>query len=130
MTRRSARQYAVALQTAYRDATDPDRPIVVRNFLRLLTRRRATKLLPRIFDHLQTLADQAAGTTRVLAWSARAGDQTRLGAALRRVLGDTVVDVMSNPALVGGLKLQIGDLQIDGTVRGRLERLQTHLAQS
>ena len=51
-------------------------------------------------------------------------------ATLSRLAGSPVeLQVTVDPALLAGVKVQIGDLQVDGTARGRLERLREHVVQ-
>ena len=41
--------------------------------------------------------------------------------------GRIALDVQVDPSLLGGLIVRVGDRLIDGSVRGRLERLRTRL---
>lgn len=55
--------------------------------------------------------------------------QTELTSAVRkRVARDVAVAWKTDEALIGGAIIRAGDLVIDGSVRGELERLQTALA--
>ena len=52
-----------------------------------------------------------------------------LKAALRRRFGREVeVDTAVDPSLIGGVLIDAGDVVIDGSLRGKLERLQAALA--
>ena len=52
-----------------------------------------------------------------------------LGESLRRKLGrDARMTFSTDPALLGGALIKAGDLIIDGTVRGRLEKMAGALA--
>jgi F-type H+-transporting ATPase subunit delta len=52
----------------------------------------------------------------------------RLAAALRgRLKRDIRLHCSTDPALIGGAVVRSGDLLIDGSLRGKLERLQTEL---
>jgi F-type H+-transporting ATPase subunit delta len=54
--------------------------------------------------------------------------QRRLSESLGRVAGAPVdLEVTIDPELIGGAVVQIGDLQVDASARGRLERLREHL---
>lgn len=127
MKRLTANQYARALVAAYHEAPAKDRSKIVSGFFQFLIRRRAMKLLSRIMRHVQALQDEKSKTTRVSVWSANPIDIKSLSAALDKTLGKTVIDAQTDPALLGGLRIQIGDTQIDGTLRNRLNRLQTQL---
>jgi F-type H+-transporting ATPase subunit delta len=65
-------------------------------------------------------------------WSARPlsdGDAERLTAALSRMYGQTVhINVIQDPQVLGGLRIEIGDEVIDGTVRTRLDDARRRLA--
>lgn len=55
--------------------------------------------------------------------------QNRLGEALSRIYGRTVrTDLVIDPSVVGGLRVQIGDEIIDGTILSRLGQAQRLLA--
>ena len=56
-------------------------------------------------------------------------DRERLQAALSRQYGHQVhLNVIVEPELLGGMRVEIGDDVIDGTVRGRLEDARRRLA--
>jgi F-type H+-transporting ATPase subunit delta len=55
----------------------------------------------------------------------------RVAGDLRRRYGaDLATDFAVNPALIGGLRIRIGSDLWDGSVRARLDRLETELATS
>jgi F-type H+-transporting ATPase subunit delta len=127
MRRLTAKQYAAALHGACEQADAVKRKDIVVNFLQILTRRRAMKLMPRIIQHLQQLADQAAKVTRVKIWSARRVDEQSLQTLVKPLARHSVIEANVDPKLLGGIKVRIGDQLIDGTLRHRLTRLHTHL---
>ena len=58
-----------------------------------------------------------------------AAQQKRLAAALTKQYGiDTRVDVIVDPSVLGGLRVQVGDEVVDGTVSARLTDLRLQLA--
>ncbi len=130
MKRLSAKQYATAVLDAYTQAEPSQRPAVIQNFFEVLMRRRAMKFLPRIFSHIQRAEDIEAGVIRVRAWSASEVNTAELTERLRSVVGPVWLETTIDPALIGGLRLQIGDTLIDVTLCNRLKRLQIQLSES
>lgn len=128
MKRLSSRDYAQLLLTTVSDVPATKRAAIVKQFLALLRRQRALKLLPRIIDHLQLLDDQRQGRTRVTITTAAPIDLERLTHRLTAVVGRVVVDVRTQPELLGGVTLRIADTELDGSVRTQLARLRTHLS--
>lgn len=129
MKRLASRDYANALMGAWAAASTKDRPAVVRKFLELLRRQRATKLLPRIIDWIERLDDQAAGRTRVVVTSAGDIDTAVLTKTLTTKLGAVAVSTVTDKRVIGGLAIRVGDTVVDGTVATRLQRLRSHLKQ-
>jgi len=75
-----------------------------------------------------SVADEGTAVIRVAAPLSEA-ETTRLAAALARKYGREVhLNVVVDPAVVGGIKVSIGDDVIDGTVSSRLEGAQRALA--
>ena len=71
---------------------------------------------------------EGVATVRVAAPLAQA-DVDRLGAALSRQYGRPVhVNLVVDPAVIGGIKVEIGDDVIDGTVASRLDEARRALA--
>jgi F-type H+-transporting ATPase subunit delta len=110
----------------------PDLSPHVKRFLTLLLRRERLPLVPEVLRRLQDLIDQVRGLERIRVTTAapleaaeRALVMARLAARTgRRVQLEEAVD----PDLIGGVVAQIGDQIIDGSVRGRLQRLRRALA--
>ena len=104
----------------------------MQNFVRLLAENRRLPMLPEIAAQFEALRAEAESTVDVEVISAVALDAAqsdKLGKALttrlkRRVRMQTSVDA----SLLGGAVIRAGDLVIDGSLKGRLERLGTELA--
>jgi F-type H+-transporting ATPase subunit delta len=98
-----------------------------RNFVRTLADNRRLGVLPEISALFDELKNGAEGVVDVTVTSAAPLDDSQLGkltAALERRLGRTVrLQCATDPALIGGAVLRAGDLVIDGSLRGRLERI-------
>jgi F-type H+-transporting ATPase subunit delta len=103
----------------------------MQNFVRVLAENHRLALLPEIAAHYEVLRAQAENTVDVEVISAvklDAAQAEKLSAALnarlkRRVNMRNSVDA----ALLGGAVIRAGDLVIDGSLKGRLERLRTEL---
>jgi len=98
-----------------------------RNFVRTLAANRRLALLPEISARFDELKSEAEGIVDVTVTSAAPLDDSqrgKLAAALERRLGRSVrLQCATDPALIGGAVLRAGDLVIDGSLRGRLERI-------
>ena len=101
------------------------------NFVRVLAENHRLPLLPEIASHYETERAEVENTVDVEVVSAvplSAAQGDKLAAALkirlkRRVRMHNSVDA----ALMGGAVIRAGDLVIDGSIKGRLERLATEL---
>ena len=103
-----------------------------RNFVRTLAGNRRLPLLPEIAALFDELKSEAEGVVDVTVTSAAPLDDSqrgKLAAALQRRLGRSVhLQCATDPTLIGGAVLRAGDLVIDGSLRGRLERIAYALA--
>lgn len=100
-------------------------------FLELLADNRRLPLLPDIaalFEQLRADGEQVVRATVTSANALSDGELESITAALRRRFGREVrVRTAVDPALIGGAVIDAGDLVIDGSLKGKLERLQTAL---
>jgi F-type H+-transporting ATPase subunit delta len=112
----------------------PDLSQPIRRFLDLLVRRGQLHLVPRIAETLRELVDVERGLERVKVTTAVPLDPSErdlLAARLAARSGKRVqLEESVDPGLIGGVVAQVGDEIIDGSVRGRLERLRRALAGS
>jgi F-type H+-transporting ATPase subunit delta len=103
----------------------------MQNFVRVLAENHRLLLLPEILAHYEVMRAEVENTVDVEVISAvklDAGQAEKLAAALntrlkRRVNMHNTVDA----SLLGGAVIHAGDLVIDGSLKGRLERLRTEL---
>ena len=104
------------------------------NFLRALAENRRLALLPEISAQFEKLWADVEGVVDVTVIAAReiaAPQQKKLEAALAKRLGrDVRMHTQIDESLIGGAIVQAGDLVIDGSLKGRLERLGTALQNS
>jgi F-type H+-transporting ATPase subunit delta len=103
----------------------------MQNFVRVLAENHRLLLLPEILAHYEVLRAEVENTVDVEVISAvklDAAQADKLAAALnarlkRRVNMRNSVDA----SLLGGAVIHAGDLVIDGSLKGRLQRLKTEL---
>jgi F-type H+-transporting ATPase subunit delta len=104
----------------------------VRNIVLLLVRRGRIEQLPRVAAEFRRLDDRRNGLTHATATSAAplGADEIRaITARLEAMTGDRIaLETAVDPDLLGGVVVRVGDRLIDGSVRGRLERLRNQLA--
>jgi len=104
-----------------------------RNFVKLLAEYRRLPILPEIAVEYAALCEQVEGVVEVELRAATAVDateQARIRAALRQKLERTVkLTCVTDPSLIGGAVIRVGDLVIDGSVRDKLTRLTAAIIQ-
>ena len=102
------------------------------NFVRVLSANRRLGLLPEIATLYEIMRREAEGSVQaelVSAFPATEAQQAEVIASLRRRLGrDVTLTCTTDAALLGGAIIRAGDLVIDGSVRGKLDRLGTALS--
>ena len=101
------------------------------NLVQLLLRRGRMEELPRVAAEFRRLDDRRQGVTNAIATSAipLTPDEVRaLTQRLEQTTGGRIaLEERVDPSVLGGLIVRVGDRLIDGSVRGRLERLRTKL---
>ncbi len=109
-------------------------PIVsgpVLNLIKLMLRRGRIEQLSRVASEFRRLDNAAKGIVPASATSAAPlskDEVTALVGRLEQMTGAHVeLDLQVDPGLLGGLVVRVGDRMIDGSVRGRLERLRNQL---
>jgi len=104
----------------------------VRNLVLLVVRRNRIEQLPRVAAEFRRLDDQRNHISHATATSAAPLDDAEIRAITARLEamtgGSVALETAVDPDLLGGIVVRIGDRLIDGSVRGRLERLRNQLA--
>ena len=102
-----------------------------RNFITLLAQNRRLGFLPEIaalFEQMKAEVENAVDVEVTSATALSADQESRYAAALQKKLGRTVrLRTKVDQTLLGGAVLRAGDLVIDGSIKGRLDRLATEL---
>ena len=98
-----------------------------RNFLKVLAENRRLALLPEIaaqFEALRAEFENVVDVDVIAAREIAAPQEKKLAAALAKRLGREVrMHTRIDGTLLGGAIVRAGDLVIDGSLKGRLERL-------
>jgi F-type H+-transporting ATPase subunit delta len=101
------------------------------NLLRLLVEHYRTREIHRIREEFERLADAASGIVHASVATAielDEDDRKHFEQALAKKLGRNVtVEFSTDPGIVAGAAIQIGDHLVDGTVRTQLARLRQEL---
>lgn len=121
-----------ARQGALREVVGADMLPQLANLLGLILRRRRLEALPAISREFRRLYNRRMGIVEATATSAAQLDEKEIDALRRRLEqrtgGRVELELDVDPALLGGVQVRLGDELIDGSVRGRLERLRSRLA--
>ena len=103
----------------------------VLNLIILMIRRGRIHGLPRLAAEFRRLDNARQGITLATATSAAPLTRDEVQALTKRMEqftgGRIELEVQVDPSLLGGLVVRLGDRLIDGSVRGRLERLRNQL---
>lgn len=101
------------------------------NFIRVLQDNRRIALLPEIAQLFEVLRAEAEGRVEaqvISAFEITPEQLKKISAALKKKFGrDVDVVTRVDTALVGGMIIRAGDVVIDGSVRGKLLALASHL---
>lgn len=102
-----------------------------RNFVSLLAQNRRLGFLPEIaalFEQMKAEVENAVDVEVHAATQPTSDQLARFAAVLQKKLGRQVrLHTQIDDSLLGGAVLRAGDLVIDGSIKGRLERLATEL---
>ena len=97
------------------------------NFVKVLAENGRLSLLPVIAEQFETLKSAAESTLEATITSAQEMAQSQIDdlvAGLRAKFNRAVnVQVAVDPELIGGAVIAVGDQVIDGSVKGRLQRM-------
>jgi F-type H+-transporting ATPase subunit delta len=104
------------------------------NLAKLLIESDRVRDVGAIAEEFERLADEAGGRVRATVTTAvelTSKDRARVAEELSSRLGKKVhLDVLVDPGILGGMKLQYGDRLVDASVATRLQQLRRRLAAS
>jgi F-type H+-transporting ATPase subunit delta len=109
----------------------PDAPPVLQSFLRLVLERRREAEIEAIYEEYCRMADARSGEAEAVVETAvdlGGDDLERMRAALERRFGQKLrLSHKLNPALLGGVRVRVGDRLLDDTVAARMRRVRRML---
>jgi F-type H+-transporting ATPase subunit delta len=107
-------------------------PAQANNFLTALLENGRFEALPEIARQYRVLANAQSGSSDAVVYSAFPIDDAalaQLATALEKRFGRKLqVSVQIDPALIGGVRVAVGDEVLDTSVRARLEQMKVALA--
>jgi F-type H+-transporting ATPase subunit delta len=108
-------------------------PETSRNFMTLLAQNHRLSALPHIvvlFEKLRAVTEKTVQAELVSAFPVTDAQRDQIAACLQARLQRTILlDCQVDESLIGGAIIRAGDLVIDGSVRGQLQKLATALHQ-
>ena len=117
--------------TFFKGLAGADQDAAWQNFLREIIENKRLHVLPDILAQYELLRGEFENELDVQVTSAVELDaprRARLAAALKtRLKRDVRITTTVDPALLGGAVIRAGDLVIDGSLKGRLQRLASEL---
>lgn len=122
MKRLTARQWATALVELTRNVKESEIPHKTKKFVQILRMRRASTLLPRIIALYGELMDAENGIVRVSTTAARELPDAVV-AELKELGREVIIDHSIDPHVIGGVRIQMDGVIIDGTVATRLKKI-------
>lgn len=113
-------------------ATGASAPVL--NFLKLLVDKKRMGLLPAIVTDVAKLIDESTGKVRAQVRTAADLTPAELETLIKRLSKftgkDVVVDVKTDPELLGGVVVRMGDTVLDGSIQGQLKALAARLIEA
>ncbi|MEN1967684.1 F0F1 ATP synthase subunit delta [Lentibacillus sp. N15] len=99
------------------------------NTLKMLVERHRIEIIPSIIDHLSLLANDAKGTAEADAYSVRAlseAELEQLAQTFAKRLNKTAIKLTNkiDPSIIGGIKIHMGNTIYDGSISGKLKRIE------
>ncbi|MDD2712239.1 MAG: F0F1 ATP synthase subunit delta [Simplicispira sp.] len=106
-------------------------PDIARNFLRTVIDNGRVEALPEMAAQFRALVNRKNGSSDAVVYSAFAMDSTALGelsTALEKRFGRKLnLTVQQDDALIGGIRVVVGDEVLDTSVKARLEQMKAAL---
>ncbi|MFD1020093.1 F0F1 ATP synthase subunit delta [Thalassobacillus hwangdonensis] len=100
--------------------------------LHLLADRHREEIIPEVIAHFITLVNESKGIAEAKVYSVRElseEEKVQISSVFAQKLGKNQLKITNiiDPSILGGIKLRIGNRIYDGTVKGKLERMERKL---
>lgn len=118
-------QYAQALYEALDKAEIHEK--YMQNFLNILLKNNDLSLVDKIINKVEKIHKEKKGIVKIKISSSKKLDNQQLKNLRSLISSKVEIKQNINPELIGGLKIQIGDLLIDGSIKGQLSLLKKKL---
>ncbi|MFC4402871.1 F0F1 ATP synthase subunit delta [Gracilibacillus xinjiangensis] len=101
--------------------------------LSLLVDRHKESIVPQVVDQFVTFANEAKGTKLATVYSTRPltePEKQEIEATFTKKLNVKAIKITNqvDPSVIGGVKIKIGNTVYDGTIKGKLDRLERKIA--
>lgn len=124
--------HPLAQRLALVDDAARNEPADIRALLKLLVQKNRLAIFPRIVAAFGSLVDKRSGILEARITTAvelASGQRDEFVARLARASGKRIrATFITDPTLLGGAKVQVGDRLVDGSLRSQLESLRAQLA--
>src|SRR5690625_3725564 len=102
------------------------------NTLKLLVERERTEITPSIVDHFVQMVNDAKGITEAKVYSVRELtdlEKDALSKSFAKKINKQTIKINNiiDPSLIGGLKIRVGNTVYDGSVSGKLKRIERNI---
>lgn len=126
-----AKIYALALYESIKEAKPKDFDLLISNFVKLLARKNILSYLNKIIAEFEKIYNEKEGIANATVYSALAlsePEKRKLFEALEKMTGKKInLTEKVEKSLIGGLKLQLGDIIIDDSILARISSLKNNL---
>ncbi|WP_010099429.1 F0F1 ATP synthase subunit delta [Ornithinibacillus scapharcae] len=104
----------------------------VLNTLKILVERHRVGIVPEIADSFEALVNEASGVAQGTVYSVRElsdAERSDLEKSFAKRLNKSVVKLVNviDPSIVGGMKIRMGNTIFDGTISGKLRRIEQNI---
>ncbi|WP_188456668.1 F0F1 ATP synthase subunit delta [Virgibacillus oceani] len=102
------------------------------NTLKLLVERHRADSIPSIIDHLSQMVNDAKGTAEALVYSVRElsdAEKAELESTFAKRFNKTALKLENvvDPSIIGGVKIRMGNTIYDGSISGKLKRIERNI---